>query len=207
MACFEGISDRRLWWSPRPLSIQEVAPFRLQKYIDLRRFISITSAMRFTNKPSPSFLDRFHDVRQIINKFNKHYLENYTPSWISCLDDSMNSFLEKFCTGFMCVPRKPHPLGNGYNSIADGDEGYPLMYRIKIQEGKDRPKYANGKWAFPSKFEGENPNTERKYTKTSSLVCDMPVSLHGTGKTVSMDSGFCVTVGILHLHEHGVYGK
>ena len=22
-----------------------------------------------------------------------------------------------------------------------------------------------------------------------------------------MDSGFCVTVGILHLHKHGVYGK
>ena len=82
-----------------------------------------------------------------------------------------------------------------------------MMYRIKIQEGKDRPKYANGKWAFPSKFEGENPNTGRKYTKTSSLMCEMTVPLHGTGKIVSMDSGFCVTVGILHLHEHGVYGQ
>ena len=57
------------------VSIWEGAPFRLQKYMDLRRFISITSAMRFTNKPSPSFLDRFHDVRQMINNFNEHYLE------------------------------------------------------------------------------------------------------------------------------------
>ena len=110
--------------------------------------------MRFTNKPSPSFLDRFHDVRQMINNFNEHYLENYTPSWLSCLDESMNSFLENFFAGFMSVLRKPHFLGNEYNSISDGDEGNPVMYRIKIQEGKDCPKDANGKWAFPSKFEG-----------------------------------------------------
>ena len=50
-------------------------------------------------------------------------------------------------------------------------------------------------------------NTGRNYNKTSSLMCEMTVPLHGTGKIVSMDSGFCVTVGILHLHEHGVCGK
>ena len=65
-----------------------------------------------------------------------------------------------------------------------------MIYRIKIQEGKDRPKDVNGKWAFPSKFEGENPNTGRKYTKTSSLMCDMKVTLHGTGEIVSLESGF-----------------
>ena len=81
------------------------------------------------------------------------------------------------------------------------------MYRIKIKEGKDRPKYANIRWAPPSKFGGENPNTGKKYTKTSSLMCDMTVPLHGTGKIVSMGSGFCVTVGILHSNEHDVYGQ
>ena len=38
-------------------------------------------------------------------------------------------------------------------------------------------------------------------------MCEITVPLHGTGKIVSMDSGFCVTVGILHFHEHGVYRK
>ena len=146
-------------------------------------------------------------MRQIINNFNEHYLDNYTTSWLSCLDESMNYFLDKFCPGFMIVTRKLHPLGNEYHSIADGDEGYHVMYQIKIQKWKDRPKDANGKWAFPPKFEGENPNTVRKYTKTSSLMCDTTVPLHGTGRIVSIDSGFCVTVGILHLHEHGVYRK
>ena len=75
MACFEGISDRRLWWSPKQVSVREGAPFRLHNYMALRRLISIISVMRFTNKPSLSFLDRFHDVQQIINNFNEHYLE------------------------------------------------------------------------------------------------------------------------------------
>jgi len=81
------------------------------------------------------------------------------------------------------------------------------MWRIKLQEGKDRPKDATGKWAFPSKFDGKNPATDRKYTKTASLMCKMTEPIHGTGKVVSMDSGFCVTAGILHMHDHGVYGQ
>ena len=76
MACFEGISDRRLWWYPKPVSIWEIFPFRLHKYIALRQFISIISAMSFTNKPSHSFLDRFHDVQHMIKYFNEHYLDN-----------------------------------------------------------------------------------------------------------------------------------
>ena len=112
MACFEGIYDWRLWWSPKPVSIRGVSPFRLQKYMALWRFISITSTMRFTNKPYHSFLDRFHDVRQMLNKFNEHYLYNYTTYWLSCLGELMNSLLDKLCTGFMGVPRKPHPILN-----------------------------------------------------------------------------------------------
>jgi len=76
-----------------------------------------------------------------------------------------------------------------------------------MQEGKDRSKDATGKFAFPSKFEGKNANIGRKYTKTSTLMCEMTEPIHSTGKVVSMDSGFCVTVSILHLHDLGVYGQ
>ena len=94
--------------------------------------IKITSDMRFTNKPSPSFLDRFHDVRQMTNNFNEHYLDTYTNYWISCLNESMHYFLDKLFSGFISVPRKTHPLGNEYHSIADGDKGTTVMNRIKI---------------------------------------------------------------------------
>ena len=43
----------------------------------------------------------------MINNFNDHYLENYNHYWLSCLYESMNSFLDKFCPGFMSVPPNP----------------------------------------------------------------------------------------------------
>ena len=97
-----------------------------------RRFQNIGAAIRYTNIELPAFLDRFHDVRQIIEGWNDHYEGEYVPSWLNCLDESMNSFLDKFCQGFMCVPRKPHPFGNEYNSTTDGAtekglEGKPIM--------------------------------------------------------------------------------
>jgi hypothetical protein len=53
--------------------------------------------------------------------------------------------------------------------------------------------------AFPSKYES--------YSKTAKLMPEMTKNIHGTGKIESMDCGFCVTVGILALHDHGVYGQ
>lgn len=207
MCCYEGVSDRRMWWSAKPVSIDRGAPFRLNEFMSSLRFKEVTAAMRYTNLDPPPFVDRFHDVREMIDAFNNHYAAQYIPSWLNCLDESMNSWMDKWAPGFMSVPRKPHPFGNEYHSIADGDDGKAIMWRIKLQEGKDRPKGADGKWAYPSEFEGTNAATGRKYTNTSTLMCEMTKPIHGTGKVVSMDSGFCVTVGILHLHDHGVYGQ
>ncbi|KAL7524687.1 hypothetical protein ACHAXR_004709, partial [Thalassiosira sp. AJA248-18] len=200
MACFEGISDRRDWWSTKPVSMFEGAPFRLNEYMSLTRFKNICSAMRYTDEELPSFLDRFHDVRKILIAFNDHYGMNYSPSWMNTLDESMNSWPDKHCPGFMCVPRKPHPFGNEYHSIADGDQGRPIMWRIKLQEGKDRPKKADGTWAFPSEF-------EQQHSKTAVLMLEMTKPIHNSGRVVTMDSGFCVTVGILAQHNYGVYGQ
>ncbi|KAL3802491.1 LOW QUALITY PROTEIN: hypothetical protein HJC23_012510, partial [Cyclotella cryptica] len=40
-----------------------------------------------------------------------------------------------------------------------------------------------------------------------SLVLKITKPIHGTGKIFSMDSGFCVSAGILALHDKGVYGQ
>ena len=104
----------------------------------------------------------------------------------------------------MCVPRKPHPFGNEYHSIADGVtenglEGKPIMWRMKLQEGKDRPKKPNESWAFPSEFTG--------YLKTATLMLEMTNPVQHIGKVVSMGSGFCVLVGIIVMHNFGIYGQ
>ncbi|KAL3802284.1 hypothetical protein ACHAWO_002132 [Cyclotella atomus] len=48
----------------------------------------------------------------------------------------------------MVVPRKPHEKGNEYHTICDGDEGRPILWRMELVEGKDRPKKGSA-WAFP----------------------------------------------------------
>ena len=78
-------------------------------------------------------------------------------------------------------------------------EGKPIMWRVKIQEGKDRPKKPDGSWAFPSEFPG--------YSKTATLMLEMTKPVNHRGKVVSMDSGFCVSVGIIAMHNLGVYGQ
>lgn len=37
-------------------------------------------------------------------------------------------------------------------------------------------------------------------------MLEMTKPIHNTGKQVCMDSGFCVSAGILAMHNHGVYG-
>ena len=60
------------------------------------------------------------------------------------------------------------------------------MWRVKIQEGEDRPKKLDGSWAFPSEF--------TSYPKTATLMLEMTKPVHHIGKVVSMDIGFCVLV-------------
>ena len=90
------------------------------------------------------------------------------------------------------------------DSISDGVtekglEGKPIMRRMKLQEGKDTTKKPDGIWEFPSKFTG--------YSKTATLMLEITKPSHHTGKVVSMDSGFCVLVGIIAMHNFGFYGQ
>jgi hypothetical protein len=147
------------------------------------------------------FIDCFHKVRQLIDAFNEHYATEYSPLWLSCIDESMNIWLNKFCPAFMSHPRKPHPFGNEYHLIANGDKGRFIMLRIRLVEGKDRPKLPNGQWAFPTKWE------QKGYNKTVDLLLDMTEPIHQTGKVVTGDSGFCVTLGVMALHAHRVFGQ
>ena len=68
--------------------------------------------------------------------------------------------------------------------MENGLEGKPIMWRMKLKEGKDRPKKPDGSWAFPSEFPG--------YSKTATLMLEMTKPVHHTCKVVSMDSAYHV---------------
>ncbi len=161
--------------------------------ISLFPYKEITMAVRFTDKAPPTLerdgcVDRFHEVRDRLDVFKEFYAYNYHPSWLNVLDKLMSSWLSKFCPGFMCVPQKPQPFGNEYHSIADGDDGKPIM---------NGPKKASGQWVFPTEFPGLG--------KTATTMLEMTKPIHGKGKVVVGDSGFCVREGVIERHKCGVW--
>eukprot|EP00970_Alexandrium_tamarense_P012181 scaffold2801_cov250-Alexandrium_tamarense.AAC.1 len=95
MACFVGVSPMENWWSQKPIKQFDGAPFPLNDVMSRGRFRAIDAAIRYTGKPPSDFEDKFHHIRELQDAFNAHYAENYTPSWLSCLDKSMNTWLNK----------------------------------------------------------------------------------------------------------------
>lgn len=197
MACHPFDGKRDVWWSKDPISPKHGAPFRLNDYISRNRFKEIMQSIRYTNKPQPAYPDKFHDVREMQDAWNNHMETNYSPGWWNCLDESMNIYLNKYCPGFMIVPRKPHEEGNEYHTICDGDvgKGNPIMWHVELMEGKDTP-------------DGAPPKKYSELGKTPGLMCRMMEPIKRTGKACTMDSGFCVSKGIVELEAKlGVYGQ
>ena len=96
-----------------------------------RQFNAILSSLNYTNVPFPMFKDKFHEVRQVLDAFNDRMTEIFSPTWVSCLDESMT------CLGWIYVPRKPHPMGNEYHTICCGKTR--ILYQLELVEGKERP--------------------------------------------------------------------
>ena len=74
----------------------------------------------------------------MVDEWNKNMAEQFTPSWVSCLDESMSPWTNKYtCPGWMFVPRKPHPFSNEYHSVCCSTSG--IMWGMELVEGKDAP--------------------------------------------------------------------
>ncbi len=79
--------------------------------------------------------------------FNKNYDNNYTPLWMHIKDDNINQYF----LGILFLPRQLQPSCNEF-SIANGDQGQPVILWIKLQEEKQHPVDNNNKLRNPSKL-------------------------------------------------------
>ena len=84
------------------------------------------------------YVDRFSEVRQLIDAWNANMAHNFSPSWISAIDESMSKRVSEYtCPGFMYVPRKPWPFGNEYHDAGCADSN--IIWQVDLREGKDQP--------------------------------------------------------------------
>ena len=99
MACWVGIPTRKDWWSVSEPSISQGAPFRLGRYMSRGRFDQILSSLRYTNQ-EVAYYDGFLHMRQMQEAWNKNMEDEFCPSWINVLDESMMEWFNKFAPGF-----------------------------------------------------------------------------------------------------------
>ena len=118
----------------------------------------------------------------MLEAWNVNMTEQFTPSWVSCLDESMSTWMNKYsCPGWMFVPRKPWPFGNEYYTVCCSLSG--ILWQMELVGGKDSPseiipKYNN---------QGENVGLLLRVLE--------PI----------ITPGFCVLKGIVELKKCGVY--
>ena len=76
--------------------------FRLNCIMSRNRFDSILVALRFTNRDVP-YEDGFLQMRQLEKAWNQNMAQQFLPSGIIVLDESMMEGSNKWSPVFMCV--------------------------------------------------------------------------------------------------------
>jgi len=185
-----NVENRRDFWSTKPIDNFDSTHIRLGEYMSRFRFENILKALTFTAVAPPAYLDRFWEVRQLISEWNSNMDENFSASWISCVDESMSKWVNQFtCPGFIVCPRKPWPFGNEYHTISCGMTN--ILYRVDLVEGKDEPRQVPKKYA--------------EYGKTIGTVLRLAQPLFGSSKCIVADSAFCIVKCIVELRKKGVF--
>ena len=192
MATITGPQRHEYWRNSEPTMFAG-APFRLNKIMTGNRFNVILSAIEYTNDNPPAYKDRFHPIRKLVDAWNNNMKQAFSSSWITCLDESMSVWNNQYtCPGFVVVPRKPHPMGNEYHTIACGMSG--VLFQLEMREGKDSPK------------EKGKPMYSHLGT-TVGLLLRLTKCIWGSGRIVVLDSGFCVLKALIELRKRGVFAS
>ena len=130
--------DRMDFWSIMETNRFRGAPFCLNDLMSKKQFEDILKSIFYTNQDALPYTDKFWEVRQMVDEWNSNMAVQFTPSWVSCLDESMSPWISKYtCPGWMFVPRKPHPLGNEYHTVCSISG---ILWGMELVEGKDAPR-------------------------------------------------------------------
>ena len=132
MATING-PDWSDFWSMTEVDCFVGAPLRLGGFMSRKQFDTILKALAITSRSPPAFRDRFWEVREILKAWNANMTEQFTPSWVSCLDKTMSTWTNKYsCPGWMFVPRKPWPFGNEYHTVCCSLSG--ILWQMELVE-------------------------------------------------------------------------
>ena len=106
-----GDLSRKEFWSLKKNTKERGAPFRLNDLMSSNRFEDIIRNLTYTNLQPPAFKDKFWEIQQMVEEWNKSMREVFIPGWINCLDESMLIWSNKWtCPGYVFVDANHIPL-------------------------------------------------------------------------------------------------
>lgn len=109
------------------------------------RFESILEALRYTDEEPPTYIDKFHSVRQLISEWNSNIQQNFIPGWISYI--MLVDFFTKPLQG---------SLFRLFRSVIMGHEDIEVLFKL------DRIKERVGKQLILPDMNQESKNEERR---------------------------------------------
>ena len=131
-------------------------------------------------------------MRQTEDAWNANTTNVFEHSWFSVLDKSMQEWIIKYtCPAWICVGRNPHPFGNERHTIACGLS--TIIWFAEIVE----------RIYFP--HERRRPDFDKIGNTVGSMI-RFTRPIWNCANVVMMDSGFCVTKGLVQLRKKGVFG-
>jgi hypothetical protein len=99
----------------------DILLFSFKRYMSRQRYLTIMSALRFTQSPPPTFRDKFWQIREMVTAWNEHMRSFFSAGWAVCLDESILIWFSRLtCPGWVFCPLKLHPFGNEYHMACCG---------------------------------------------------------------------------------------
>ena len=132
------------FWSIQSQHFPGMCFFTLSNYMTRTCFENILNNLTYTNKEPPEYEDRFWEVCNMLDCWNKNMAKMFLPSWMNCIDESMSKWVNEYTfPGFMFVPHKPWSFGNEYHNAGCAESD--IIWALELWEGKDQPPQLNNK--------------------------------------------------------------
>ena len=87
------------------------SPLRPNDYIIHVGFEKILARIKCIDKDKPHYMNRLFHVHKLVEEWKANMYTKFVTSWISCLDESMMIWTNKFGPGWVVLPGSPIPLG------------------------------------------------------------------------------------------------
>ena len=161
------------------------------------RWNTLLKYLRFCDpaKDHEDPVDRWREVRTLIDEFNANRAETVCPGWILVIDEStskwrgLGDWYDAGLPHITKIPRKPEPVGAEIKDLCDGVSG--IMLWLELMEGKE--------------VMAHKPFCGAGIKDGAAQCLRATVPWHGSGRVLLGDSAFASVDTAVRMKKVGLY--